>query len=65
MDASSTGDVSALGDVRTWFFLILGILMSIVAYIAREDRKRLDKHDERLNNHSQRLTGLDGKIEDE
>lgn len=73
MDASATGDVSpyvaALGDVRTILFLVLGAFMTLVAWIWRkereDDKRRLDRHDDRLNNHAQRLTAVDGKIEKE
>lgn len=53
------------GDVRTWFFLVLGLLISGAAYILKSDRDRMDKHDARLNNHSQRLKALDGETEND
>lgn len=60
MDASS----APLGDVRTWFFLILSILLTLVGYVMKGDRERLDKIEGRVGKMAQRLSVVDGKTEE-
>lgn len=58
MDASISG----------WVTLFLSFIVALISYIYTRDSNRvntrLDSGDHRLNNHAQRLTKLDGQIEE-
>lgn len=57
-------DATPPGDLGTY---LLGLLIGLVCWVFNREttrtNKKVDEHDARINDHSQRLTALDGKTE--